>query len=43
MDTKTRLLCELLECGFLDVNFLVKIADKHEIEIDIEEIKSNYC
>lgn len=38
-----KLLCGLLECGFMDVDYLVELADKNEIEIDIEEIKSNYC
>lgn len=42
MDTKTRLLCGLLECGFMDVNYLVDLADKHEIEIDIEQVESDY-
>ncbi len=42
MDTKTGMLCELLECGFMDIYFLVELADKHEIEVDIEKVKLSY-
>lgn len=43
MDTKMNLLCGLLECGFMDIDYLVKLIDRYEIEIDIEEIENIYC
>ena len=42
MDTKTLLLCDILSCWYLDIDFLVNLADKNEIEIDINYIVSNY-
>ena len=38
---KTRLLCDLLDCGFLDINFLDELLNSYEIELDIEDIKAN--
>ena len=42
METWTNLLCSLLDCGYLDVTFLTDLADKNNIDIDIEDIRSNY-
>lgn len=42
MESKTSLLCQILDCWFLDINFLIDLCDKNEIDIDIDDIKSNY-
>ena len=42
METKTSLLCDLLECGFLDINYLTDLLDDNNIEIDLQDLKSNY-
>jgi hypothetical protein len=39
---KTNLLCQILECWYLDVNFLNDLLDNYQIELDIDEIKSNF-
>lgn len=39
---KTRLLCDLLDCWFLDINFLDELLNSYEIELDIEDIKANF-
>ncbi len=42
METKTSLLCGLLECGYLDITFLIDLADSNHIEIDLDDMKANY-
>ncbi len=42
METKTNLLCDLLECGYLDINYLTDLLDNNNIEIDLQDLKSNY-
>ena len=42
METKTSLLCDLLECGSLDINYLTDLLDNNNIEIDLQDLKSNY-
>lgn len=42
MESKTSLLCQILECWFLDINFLIDLCDNNEIDIDLDYIKSNY-
>lgn len=42
MESKTSLLCQILDCGYLDINFLIDLCDNNEIDIDVEDIKSNY-
>lgn len=42
MESKTSLLTQLLDCGFLDINFLIDLCNNNDIEIDLEDIKSNY-
>lgn len=42
METKTSLLCGLLDCGYLDINFLIDLADCNHIEIDLDDMKANY-
>jgi hypothetical protein len=42
METKTSLLCDLLECGYLDVNFLTNLINENNIDIDLDDIRSNY-
>lgn len=42
METKTSLLCDLLECGYLDINYLTDLLDNNKIEIDLQDLKSNY-
>ena len=42
METKTSLLCDLLECGYLDIEYLVDLLDKNHIEIDLQDLKANY-
>jgi hypothetical protein len=39
---KTRLLCDLLECGYLDINFLDDLLEQYNISLDFDDIKSNY-
>lgn len=39
---KTRLLCDLLDCGSLDINFLDDLLDTYNISLDIEDIKANF-
>ncbi len=42
MDTKESIICELLECGSLDLDYLSELCDKNNIELDIESIKQEY-
>lgn len=42
METKTSLLCDLLECGYSDIDYLVNLLDKNNIEIDLQDLKANY-
>lgn len=42
MEAKTSLICDLLDCGCLDIDFLCAIIDNNNIELDIEDIKANY-
>jgi len=42
MIMKTRLLCDLLECGYLDINFLDDLLEQYNISLDFDDIKSNY-
>ena len=42
METGTNLLCGLLDCGYLDITFLVDLADSNNIEIDLADMKANY-
>ena len=39
---KTRILCDLLECWSLDINFLDNLLWEYNIELDIDDIKSNF-
>lgn len=39
---KTKLLCDILECWYLDINFLNDLLDTYNIELDIDEIRSNF-
>lgn len=39
---KTKLLCEILECWYLDINFLNDLLDTYNIELDIDDIRSNF-
>lgn len=39
---KTKLLCDILECVYLDINFLNDLLDTYNIELDIDEIRSNF-
>lgn len=39
---KTRLLCDLLDCGYLDINFLDNLLNDYEINLDIEDIRANF-
>jgi hypothetical protein len=42
MESKTSLLCQILDCWYLDINFLMDLCDNNEIDIDVDDIKSNY-
>ncbi len=42
MDTKESIVCELLECGSLDLDYLSELCDKNNIELDIESIRQEY-
>ena len=39
---KTRLLCDLLDCWYLDINFLDSLLNTYEIDLDIEDIRANF-
>lgn len=39
---KTKLLCDILECWYLDINFLNDLLDTYQIELDIDDIKANF-
>jgi len=39
---KTRLLCDLLDCGYLDINFLDDLLDTYNISLDIDDIRANF-
>ena len=39
---KTRLLCDLLDCWSLDINFLDELLNEYEIDLDIDDIKANF-
>lgn len=39
---KTKLLSDILECWYLDINFLNDLLDTYNIELDIDDIKSNF-
>lgn len=41
MKTEIYLLCSLLNCGYLDVNFIIDLIDNNNLEIDLDEIISN--
>jgi hypothetical protein len=40
--SKTTLLSQLLNCWYSDIQFLIKICEQNEIDLDIEDIKDNY-
>lgn len=42
METKTSLLCDLLECGYLDVNYIADLLDNNNINIDLQDLQANY-
>lgn len=42
MESKTSLLSQLLDCWYLDINFLIDLCNNNDIEIDLDDIKSNY-
>ena len=42
MEIWTRLLTNFLNCGYLDIKFLEDLIDNNNIDIDIEDIRSNY-
>jgi hypothetical protein len=42
MESKTSLLCQILDCGYLDIDFLVDLFDSNDIDIDVEDVRSNY-
>lgn len=42
MKTEIYLLCSLLNCGYLDVNFIIDLIDNNNLEIDFDEIISNW-
>lgn len=42
MKTEIYLLCSLLNCGYLDVNFIIDLIDNNNLEIDLDEIISNW-
>lgn len=39
---KTKLLCNILECWYLDVNFLNDLLDDYQIDLDFDDIKANF-
>lgn len=40
--SNTTLLAQILQCGYSDVQFLIDLCEKNEIDLDIDDIKSNY-
>lgn len=42
MKAETVILCDLLQCGFLDVEYLSDICERNEIDIDTQEIKESF-
>ena len=42
MKTETKLLLQILECGSLDIKYLVDLLEKNNVEIDIEDIVLNF-
>jgi len=36
------LLCDLLECWYMDINYLTDLLDDNNIEIDLQDLKANY-
>jgi len=42
MGTKESIVCELLECGCLDLDYLDELCDKNNIDLDIQSIKQEY-
>lgn len=42
MESKTTLLSQLLDCGYLDINFYIDLCNNNDIEIDLDDIRSNY-
>lgn len=42
MESAISLLSQLLECGYSDVIFTLELSHNNKIEIDVQEIKSNY-
>lgn len=42
MESKTTLLSQLLDCWYLDIEFLIDLCNNNDIEIDIDEIRYNY-
>jgi hypothetical protein len=39
---KTNLLCQILECWYLDINFLDNLLNQYNIELDIDDIRANF-
>lgn len=42
MIMKTNILTQILECWYLDVKFLNELLENYKIDLDIEDIKSNF-
>lgn len=40
--SETTLLSQLLNCWYKDIQFLIKLCEQNEIDLDIEDINANY-
>ncbi len=42
METRNSLLAQLLECWYLDIDFLMDLCENNLLDIDVDDIRSNY-
>ena len=42
MKVETNLLLQILECGYLDVRYFIDLLQNNKIDLDIEDIRTNY-
>lgn len=42
MDVKKNLLTDLLQCGCRDINYLIDVLEKNDLQLDVEDVKANF-
>ena len=42
MEKRNSLLAQILECWYLDIDFLMDLCENNNLDIDVDDIRSNY-